>query len=141
MSEFSASVCASLLRQGRTLERASRLLGMAGLLAGGAQALSGPPHVPFGLLCLGVFLLWLAQLYWALRVALDAELFALLACHDTPLPALDAALRDLRLKPSGRDDRPLAARGQGALRLLRRQALLLAAQGMLGGAALLVLLI
>lgn len=141
MSEFSASVCASLLRQGRTLDRVSRLLGLTGLLAGGVQALSGPPHVPFGLLCLGVFLLWLTQLYWALRVALDAELFDRLAGGATPLPALDAALRDLRLKPAGQDSRTLPARCLGALRLLRRQALLLAAQGMLAGAALLVLLI
>lgn len=141
MSEFSASVCASLLRQGRTLERASRLLGMAGLLAGGAQALSGPPHLPFGLLCLGVFLLWLTQLYWALRVAFDAELFDRLAGSDTPLPTLDSALRELGLKPAGQDSRTLPARCLGALRLLRRQALLLAAQGMLAGAALLILLI
>ena len=140
MSEPCAAVCASLLRQGRTLDRASRLLGLTGLLAGGAQALSGPPHLPFGLLCLGVFLLWLAQLYWALRVAFDAELFDRLAGSDTPLPTLDGALRELGLKPAGQDSRTLPARCQAALRLLRRQGVLLAAQGLLAGAALLAVL-
>ena len=141
MSEPCASVCASLLRQGRALNQASRLLGLTGLLAGGAQALVGPPQLPFGLLCLGVFLLWLMQLYWALRVALDAELFDLLAHGDTPLPALDTALRELGLKPAGQDDRTLPARCQSALRLLRTQGGLLAAQGLLAGTALLILLI
>ena len=141
MSEPCAFVCASLMRQGRTLDRASRLLGLTGLLAGGAQALSGAPHLPFGLLCLGVFLLWLAQTYWALRVALDAELFKRLVSSDTPLPALDAALHELGLKPAAQDDRPLPTRCQGALRLLRTQGLLLAAQALLTSAALLILLI
>lgn len=140
MSDLSAPLCAALLRQGRRLERASALLGLTGLLAGGAQALAGPPLPSFGLLCLCLFLLWPAQLYWALRVALDAELFGLLARGDTPLPALDAALRELGLKPAGPDCRELPARCLAALRLLRIQGTLLGVQVLLAGAALLTLL-
>ncbi|PAV69948.1 hypothetical protein WR25_11307 [Diploscapter pachys] len=72
--------------------------------------------------------------YWAIRVALDAELFARLASRDS-LPAdtqaLDRALFELRLKPTADDPRGWPARSEAALALLRRQALCLAAQVLL----------
>lgn len=127
-------VIASLLARGRQLERLSdgiTLLALACSLAPlfGA-ALPALPRT----LCLLLMALGLAHKYWAVRVALDAELFAHLATSAN-LPAdtqaLDLALHQLHLKPSPSDARDWPTRSQGALTLLRRQASCLAMQVLL----------
>jgi hypothetical protein len=78
-----------------------------------------------------LLLLGLAHKYWAIRVALDADLFARLgASGDLPADtqALDHALFDQRLKPAASDPRDWPTRSRAALALLRRQALCLALQ-------------
>ncbi|MCX5507568.1 hypothetical protein [Pseudomonas sp. BJa3] len=127
-------VVASLLARGRQLERWSDGITLLALACSLAPMLGVPlptlPRVFYAtLLALG-----LAHKYWAIRVALDAELFARLASRDS-LPAdtqaLDRALFELRLKPTADDPRGWPARSEAALALLRRQALCLAAQVLL----------
>lgn len=122
---------ASLLGRGRQLERLSDGISLLALACSLAPlfglSLAWPPR----LLCLLLVLLGLLHKYWALRVALDAELFnALAASRDlaADTQALDRALHDLRLKPEPSDKRDWPARSQGALALLRRQALCLGMQ-------------
>jgi hypothetical protein len=87
-----------------------------------------------------LILLGVAQKYWALRVAFDAELFAAMAKAGGELErntqAMDRALVDLGLLPAARADRPWAERCRGALRLLRIQAVLCALQLLLALAGL-----
>ncbi|MBV4506913.1 hypothetical protein HU751_018960 [Pseudomonas sp. BW13M1] len=122
---------ASLLARGCQLERLSdglTLLALACTLA----PLLGLPLAPLPhLLCGLLLLLGLVHKYWALRVALDADLFAHLgASSDLPADTqdLDHALFDLRLKPAPNDPRDWPTRSRAALALLRRQALCLALQ-------------
>ena len=122
---------ASLLARGRQLERLSdglTLLALACTLA----PLLGLPLAPLShLLCILLLLLGLAHKYWAIRVALDADLFARLgASGDLPADtqALDHALFDQRLKPAASDPRDWPTRSRAALALLRRQALCLTLQ-------------
>lgn len=125
---------ASLLARGRQLERLSdgmTLLAIACSLAPlFGVALASPAYA----LCVALLVIGLAHKYWAIRVALDAELFThLAASSDLPADtqALDRALHELRLKPSASDSRQWPARSQAALALLRRQALCLAVQVLL----------
>ena len=66
-----------------------------------------------------------------LRVAFDADLFALLARDTTRTPDLDEALQTLGLQSPKRAGRPWTERRRGALKLLRKQAWLLGAQALL----------
>ncbi|MOA20054.1 hypothetical protein D3C78_1404720 [compost metagenome] len=88
-------------------------------------------------------MLGLAQKYWAVRVALDGELFARLARQPQQLAAhtqqLDQALTGLGLQPATAGGRDWDARSRGALQLLRRQALWLGAQVLLALAAILAM--
>lgn len=127
-------VTASLLARGRQLERLSDGITLLALACSLAPLLGLPLALLPRLLCGLLLLLGLAHKYWAMRVALDAELFARLASSadlaaDTQ--ALDHALHTLRLKPKASDSRDWPARSQGALALLRRQALCLALQVLL----------
>ncbi len=78
-----------------------------------------------------IMILGLLQKYWALRVAFDADLFALLArdtaAHHRPRPSP----ADPRPAIAQRAGRPSAERRRGALKLLRKQAWLLGAQALL----------
>lgn len=134
-------VTASLLRQGRSLDQLSTGLTLLGVLFGLAQLLM-TSIIPLCLiLSTGLIILGLLQKYWALRVAFDADLFALVARNADPLPertrSLDLALQNLGLQSATRAGRPWAERQRGALKLLRKQAILLAAQVLLTLAALL----
>nr|NYU03233.1 hypothetical protein [Pseudomonas sp. SbOxS1] len=123
---------ASLLRRGDSLDRLSSGLTLLGALLGLSQyVIPGPGW--WGLVCSsGLLVLGLWQKYWALRVAFDADLFRHLANPAEELPqhtqALDQALAALGLQPADRGGRPWSERIAGALKLLRRQALLVAAQ-------------
>lgn len=132
-------VTASLLRQGRSLDQLSTGLTLLGVLFGLAQLLM-TSIIPLCLiLSTGLIILGLLQKYWALRVAFDADLFALVARNADPLPertrSLDLALQNLGLQSATRAGRPWAERQRGALKLLRKQAILLAAQVLLTLAA------
>jgi len=130
--DMQLQVTASLLRRGESLDRLSSGLTLLGALIGLSQyVVPGPgfwsPLCSVALLALG---LW--QKYWALRVALDADLFHQLAAPAEDLlqrtQALDQALTALSLQAVDRAGRPWNERIAGALKLLRRQALLVAAQ-------------
>jgi hypothetical protein len=127
-------VSASLLARGRQLERLSDGITLLALACSLAPLLGAPLPLLPRLLCGLLLLLGLAHKYWAVRVALDAELFARLAAsadlHADTL-ALDQALHALQLKPEARDSRDWPARTRAALALLRRQALCLVLQVLL----------
>lgn len=129
-----AQVIAALLRQGRLLDRLSGTLLLTGVVFGLGQLLLKRADPLLAAVCLALVLAGLVQKYLALRVAFDAELFARL--ETLGLAELDAALLGLGLLAPERAGRPLAKRSRGALRLLRRQALCVAGQGLfaLGGA-------
>ena len=130
--EMQLQVVASLLHQGRTLDRLSTSLMLLGLAAAVLQLTFLAP-VPI-VLVLSAWLipLGLLQKYWALRVAFDAQLFTLMASDTEALPArtqaLDLALHALGLQRAEHGARPWPERQRGALKLLRIQALLVAAQ-------------
>ncbi|HDS1735707.1 MULTISPECIES: hypothetical protein [Pseudomonas] len=122
---------ATLLGRGRQLERLSDGISLVALAYGLAPLLGAELHPLASALCALLLMLGAVHKYWAIRVALDAELFARLASRDD-LPAatqqLDRALFELNLKPSASDPRDWPARSQAALGLLRRQALCLGLQ-------------
>ncbi|KAF1012595.1 MAG: hypothetical protein GAK32_00008 [Pseudomonas fluorescens] len=127
-ADMQLQVVASLLRRGRSLDQLSTGLTLLGVLFGLAQLLMISISTLCLLLSLWMILLGLLQKYWALRVAFDADLFALLARDPQRAPELDQALQNLGLQSAKRTGRPWAERQRGALKLLRKQAYLLAAQ-------------
>ena len=144
--EVELQVVASLLRRGRSLDQLSTGLTLLGVLIGLLQWLLATP-LALGLV-LSVWLIFtgLWQKYWAFRVAFDADLFVLMARDGRAgagagadadsdaralaqrTSALDQALQNLGLQPADRAGRPWPERQRGALKLLRNQAVLLAAQ-------------
>lgn len=124
-------VTASLLGRGQQLERLSDGISLIALGYGLAPLLGAPLPLLGSGLCALLVILGLVHKYLAVRVALDAELFAELASR-SDLPAatgqLDRALFALNLKPSASDPRNWTTRSQAALGLLRRQGLCLALQ-------------
>ena len=133
---------ASLLGRGKQLERLSDSLTLLALAYGLAPLLGAQLQPMASLLCVVLLVLGVLHKYWAIRVALDAELFAHLgASQDLPADtqALDRALFDLNLKPHAKDSRDWPARSQAALALLRRQAMCLGLQLLLALATLLTL--
>src|SRR5690606_34055389 len=86
----------------------------------------------FRSICAALLIVGVAEKYWALRVALDAELFQRLAEAgeqlDSQTRALDQALQHLGLQNAQHSGRAWNQRCQGALSLLRRQALCLLLQ-------------
>ena len=128
-------VTASLLRRGGSLDRLSTGITLLGALLGLSQYFMTSLEY-WGLVCsASLVLLGVLQKYWALRVAFDADLFQNLATDAHHISdrteALDQALAALRLQSSGRGGRPWNERINGAPKLLRRQALLVAAQVLL----------
>lgn len=123
---------ASLLRRGHALDQLSTGLTLLGALYGLGQYLLTSVTLGELLVSLALVLLGLVEKYLALRVAFDADLFQRVADAPTTLEhstqALDQALSALGLQPAQRGGRPWDQRSRGALGLLRRQALLLAAQ-------------
>jgi hypothetical protein len=143
MPDWNLKVTAALLRCGAILDRFAGGLAMLGMLLVMVGVLFNTtgPHVYT--LAAVLFLLGVVQKYWALRVALDAELFAEMAnAVGEPArnaQAMDRALLDLGLLSATRAGRPWAERCRGALRLLRIQAMLCALQLLLALAGLLFL--
>lgn len=131
-SEMSLLLIASLLRRGRQIDQLSTGLTLLGLAGGLLPLLIGRGNLLMALPCVLLILFGLVQKYWAIRVALDAELFATLAADPTQrqarLAELDAALVELHLQPATQAARPWDARILGAWRLLRLQALWLGIQ-------------
>lgn len=124
-------VVASLLGRGKQLEHLSDGLTLLALAYGLAPLLGAQLQPLASLLCIVLLVLGVLHKYWAIRVALDAELFdRLAASHDlaTDTQALDRALFELKLKPQATDSRAWPARSQAALALLRRQAMCLGLQ-------------
>lgn len=127
-----AVLTAAILEQGRGLDRLSLVLLLA---ACALLGLTAPSPAAAAVLAASIAA-GLGQRCFALRSALDARLFGHWAhCWagleradpQADLDAFDAALGTLSGK-TARPPRPLADRVQGALRLLRRQALALAIQ-------------
>ncbi|MGZ0784737.1 hypothetical protein DNK59_13010 [Pseudomonas sp. TKO26] len=131
-SEMQLYSVASLLRRGRALDQLSTGLTLLGALYGLAQYLLASVTLGGLIVSLALVLLGLVEKYLALRVAFDADLFQRVADSPTSLEhstqALDQALGALGLQPAEKGGRPWDQRSRGALGLLRRQALLLAAQ-------------
>ncbi|WLH84837.1 MULTISPECIES: hypothetical protein [unclassified Pseudomonas] len=130
-ADMELQVVASLLRRGRSLDQLSTGLTVAGVLFGLAQLLLASVSTLCLLLSLWMIILGLLQKYWALRVAFDADLFALLARDTERTADLDQALQSLGLQSPKRAGRPWTERRRGALKLLRKQAWLLGAQALL----------
>ncbi|WP_070884854.1 hypothetical protein [Pseudomonas argentinensis] len=140
-SEMQLQLVAGLLRRGKSLDRLSGALTLLALLIGlgpllGFMALSTGAAV-----CIALLVCGLAQKYYALRVALDAELFATLAAAPEQLERRTTEL-DQALAWLGRKAGPARSwqqRSQGALRLLRLQALWLALQLLVALAAIVLM--
>ena len=123
---------AALLRRGRSLDHCSSALSLVAVVFGLAPWLGSPASLMLALLCAVLLITGLAEKYWALRVALDAELFQRLAEAgeqlDSQTHALDQALQNLGLQNAQQAGRTWSLRSQGALGLLRKQALCLLLQ-------------
>ena len=124
-ADMELQVVASLLRRGRSLDQLSTGLTLLGVLFGLAQLLLASISPICLLLSLWMIVLGLLPKYWALRVAFDADLFALLARDTERTPDLDQALQTLGLQSAKRAGRPWTERRRAALQLLRKQAWLL----------------
>ncbi len=136
-SAMYASFAAAVLRRGRQLHQAS--LGLSALMLGEGvvcSVLHQQVPAPLGLyaaLCAGV-----AEFYFALRVALDADLFSLLQSSDRDLTDFDRAMQLLRpRKQISSPPRSIEDRIRGAIRLMVWQIGLLAVQALCVGAHLL----
>jgi len=136
-AEMHLQLLASLLRRGRSLDGLSSGLTLLALLLGLAPLLGATAQPLSTVLCASLVTLGLIEKYWALRVALDAELLQRLATTPELLPGrtaeLDQALARLGLQAPEMAARPWEQRSRGALRLLRLQALWLLAQLLLAG--------
>ena len=135
-SEMHLQLIAAALRRGRSLDRLSSGLSLLALVIGlgpllGFMALSTGAAVSLALLVCGVL-----QKYFALRVALDADLFTQLAGD---MQQLDRRTRELDqvLASLGKPvlERSWEQRSRGALRLLRLQTLCFALQLLVATAA------
>lgn len=131
-SEMQLALVAGLLRRGRGLDLLSNALTLLALAYGLAPLLGTPGSAPSAVVCGLLVMLGLAQKYWAIRVALDAELFARLAGDPTRLAMhttdLDQALHGLGLQATDAPPRDWLQRSRAAVRLLRLQAAWLVAQ-------------
>lgn len=126
---------ASLLRRGRSLDHFSSALSLVAVVFGLSPLLGAPGSPTQALFCALLLIAGLAEKYWALRIALDAELFQHLAeCGEqleTQTQALDQALQRLGLQAGEQGGRPWISRCQGALGLLRKQVLCLLLQAVI----------
>lgn len=126
------ALTAHLLARGRQIERLADGISLLALAYGLAPLLTSASQPGSGLLCAVLLALGLTQKYFAVRVALDAELIGSLASDagrlNSRTRALDQALHELGLKPAATAQRGWPSRCLGALRLLRAQALCLGLQ-------------
>lgn len=125
---------AGLLRRGRSLDQLSLALTLIAVAIGLSPLLGVRSSLMMALTCTLIVLVGLLEKYWALRVALDAELFERLATCERPdehTHTLDQTLVRLGLQAEGHGNRSLESRCKGALGLLSRQAICLALQVLL----------
>ncbi len=118
------AIVAVVLEQGERVDHVSRGLtvaSLAGMVAVGM--LAARPPLPAMLLLGAAAFAGLAEIYFAVRVGIDAALFQRLAAgaDDPDWAVLDAALTRLGMLPAAKAGRPAAARIAGAARLLRWQ--------------------
>lgn len=124
-----AAVTAAVLRQGRLMHYASLMLSVFAmiqllLLHAAECRLSGTAlWLPMLALLLG-----LAELVFAMRVALDARLFGTIENNTLSASDLDDALLRLGLIHRKTDPRSMQNRAKGALRLIKLQTLCLTCQ-------------
>lgn len=124
---WTATVAAAALKRGAMIHRASMLangfslLIIVGVPAGLLHARAG------GLLATLALIGGTAEFALAARIAFDADLFAALA-RRTDLAGFDKAMTGLGLMSPAKAGRPMTARAEGAMRLLRRQTACLAGQ-------------
>ncbi|MBC3376981.1 hypothetical protein HU762_23860 [Pseudomonas sp. SWRI92] len=134
-SDMELHTVASLLRRGQSLDQFSTGLTLLAALIGLGQWLVGSIDPWLLLLSFGVFVLGMQEKYLAFRVAFDADLFQIVADAGKPLTertqALDTALANLGLQPVERGGRSWPERSHGSMRLLRRQAWVVAIQALL----------
>ncbi|MFY9960190.1 hypothetical protein [Pseudomonas sp.] len=143
-SQTSLAVVASLLKRGHQVERLADGVSLLALFFGLAPLLIGAPSHWFSTaLCALLLLAGLLQKFFAIRVALDADLFAQLATRGEQLvqhtQALDQALFSLGLKASQVDNRDWTTRSRAAMRLLRQQVLCFTVQAILALVAIVLL--
>lgn len=101
---------AGLLRRGRSLDQLSLALTLIAVAIGLSPLFGVKASLLMALTCTLIVLAGLGEKYWALRVALDAELFGRLAASerlDEHLRALDQTLVRLGLQPDGQGERSL----------------------------------
>ncbi|MDY0250886.1 MAG: hypothetical protein RBR45_12655 [Pseudomonas sp.] len=131
VTKLHLQLLATLLQRGVAIDNASSVLTVLALLVGFAPWLAISVNLCGTLMAMLLILLGLAEKYWAQRVAIDAELFSLLAQRtddlDVALSELDHALLGLGLIPAVAA-RSLSERSHAALRLLRWQASLFGVQ-------------
>ncbi len=136
------SCAASLLDQGRALDRLSRLLTAAALIGMLVYpAAVGRPPLALAVAAIVIAVAGLGESYFAIRVGFDAALFRRLAGEPEQqgFGEMDGALTELGWLPPVKRDRPAPVRIAGAVRLMKLQALALLAQVVScagGGAAL-----
>ncbi|UCJ17628.1 hypothetical protein K5Q02_04400 [Pseudomonas sp. MM211] len=125
-SEMHLQLVAGLLRRGKAIDHLSSALTLLALIIGLGPLLGFMALTTGGAVCVLLLVCGLLQKYYALRVALDAELFSSLAAApeqlDRRTAELDQALLMLGRKVSD-SSRSWQQRSQGALRLLRMQIL------------------
>ncbi len=140
--EMHLQLIAGLLRRGKALDRFSSALTLIALVIGLGPLLGFMALTTGGAVCVLLLVCGLLQKYYALRVALDAELFTHVSGDPTQLARrtaeLDQALVMLGHKADQRF-RSWDQRGQGALRLLRLQGLWLGLQVFIALAAIVLM--
>lgn len=123
---------ASLLRRGSSLNGLSSALTVLALALGFYGVLMASATLAFSLSMALLVLLGLVQKFYAMRVALDADLFEAMANAGEALAEktrqLDDALATYAGVPTDKAGRSWSERSRGALKLLRRQVMLCAVQ-------------
>ena len=122
---WTALILASLLRRGRALAVVAGVLLAVATAASLVALMHGQKLAALGFAA--SLLPGLVALWFSFRTALDADLFEGIARHGD-LAAFDRAMLALGLMKAERAGRPLEARGEGALRLLKAQAVAVGAQ-------------
>ena len=110
-------VLAAFLKTGRMLDHASSVF-LLGVLLSTAQL---PGSAAMAVALIAAAGCAIAEKYYAWRVALDAELFAVLLRHPQESRRFDSALAAFLGRSSQPAERSMHSRWQGARRLLRRQ--------------------
>ncbi len=117
----SAILTAALLKQGGMLHTISLILSSCSFLV---IAMHGLPGIRY----LAVLAIGVAEFWFAVRVAVDARLFADIGDNRLEPQDLDKALQNLNLAGGSKGPRDLLQRSAAALRLLKIQAIILACQ-------------